>query len=40
MMYGTPAQGFDETNWWRTEAGLVTYFNEYLKVARYVFVKS
>ncbi|MBV9110202.1 MAG: YdcF family protein [Gemmatimonadetes bacterium] len=40
MMYGTPAQGFDEANWWRTEGGLVTYFNEYLKFARYVFVRS
>lgn len=39
-MYGTPAQSFDETNWWRSEAGLVTYFNEYLKFARYLFVSA
>ncbi|HEX6748607.1 MAG TPA: ElyC/SanA/YdcF family protein [Longimicrobium sp.] len=36
MMYGTPARGYDETNWWRTEAGMVAYFNEYLKFARYI----
>jgi uncharacterized SAM-binding protein YcdF (DUF218 family) len=39
-IYGTPSQQFDETNWWRTEIGLVTYFNEYLKFARYLFVRS
>lgn len=36
MMHGTPARGFDETNWWRTEAGTVAYFNEYVKLVRYV----
>ncbi len=36
MMYGTPARGFDEANWWRTEAGTVAYFNEYVKLVRYV----
>ncbi|HSU16930.1 MAG TPA: YdcF family protein [Longimicrobium sp.] len=36
MMAGVPARGFDETSWWRSEAGLVTYVNEYLKFARYV----
>lgn len=33
-MAGTPARGFDETNWWRREQGLVTYFTEYVKLAR------
>lgn len=36
MMHGVPARGFDETNWWRSESGLVTYVNEYLKFARYL----
>jgi hypothetical protein len=38
-MYGTPARGFDETDWWRTEPGLTTYFTEYVKLARYLFVR-
>jgi uncharacterized SAM-binding protein YcdF (DUF218 family) len=36
MMHGVPARGYDATNWWRSESGLVTYVNEYLKLARYV----
>jgi len=36
MMHGVPARGYDATNWWRSESGLVTYVNEYLKFARYV----
>jgi len=35
VMFGTPARGYDETNWWRSEAGMVAYVNEYLKFARY-----
>lgn len=35
-MFGTPAAGFDETNWWRSENGLIAYFNEYVKFARYL----
>lgn len=36
-IHGVPAAGFDETNWWRSESGLVIYFNEYLKFARYLW---
>ena len=35
-MYGTPAHGFDESDWWKREAGMVTYFGEYVKLAREV----
>src|SRR5205823_5092536 len=27
--------GFDDTNWWRSEAGFVAYANEYVKLAYY-----
>jgi uncharacterized SAM-binding protein YcdF (DUF218 family) len=33
-MYGTPAHGFRESDWWRRERGMVTYFTEYVKLAR------
>ena len=32
-----PHHKFDETNWWKHEAGLITYLNEYLKLIHYVF---
>jgi len=35
MMYGAPTRGYTERDWWRSESGMVTYFNEYLKLARY-----
>ncbi|HET7463944.1 MAG TPA: ElyC/SanA/YdcF family protein [Longimicrobium sp.] len=35
MMYGAPTRGYTERDWWRSEPGMVTYFNEYLKLARY-----
>jgi uncharacterized SAM-binding protein YcdF (DUF218 family) len=35
-MFGTAAAGFDETDWWRSENGLIAYFNEYVKFARYL----
>ncbi|MDM8528468.1 YdcF family protein [Anaerolineales bacterium HSG24] len=28
---------FDETNWWRNEDGLITYLNEYIKFAFYLY---
>ncbi len=33
-----PHYGFDETNWWQSEDGLITLNNEYIKLA-YYFVK-
>jgi len=35
MMYGAPTRGYDESDWWRSESGLTTYFNEYVKLLRY-----
>ncbi|HET7228513.1 MAG TPA: ElyC/SanA/YdcF family protein [Longimicrobium sp.] len=35
MMYGAPTRGYSERDWWKTEPGMVTYVNEYLKLARY-----
>lgn len=35
MMYGAPTRGYTERDWWRSETGMVTYFAEYLKLARY-----
>lgn len=29
---GAPTDGFDASNWWRTERGTVAYVNEYLKL--------
>jgi uncharacterized SAM-binding protein YcdF (DUF218 family) len=35
MVYiGAPTDGFDATNWWHCEAGLISYLTEYLKLAR------
>lgn len=31
-LVGAPTDGFDASNWWRSEAGLVTYLNEFLKL--------
>jgi uncharacterized SAM-binding protein YcdF (DUF218 family) len=31
---GTPSGGFQPDNWWKSENGLVTYFEEYLKLVR------
>ena len=36
VLRGTPAEEYDETNWWRNERGLIAYFDEYVKFARYV----
>jgi uncharacterized SAM-binding protein YcdF (DUF218 family) len=33
---GVPADGFDETNWWRFERGIVAYALEYAKLALYL----
>ena len=35
VMHGAPTRGYSERDWWRSESGLTTYFNEYLKLARY-----
>jgi uncharacterized SAM-binding protein YcdF (DUF218 family) len=32
---GAPTDGFDETNWWRHEAGVTCYLTEYVKLAYY-----
>lgn len=32
---GAPTDGFDATNWWHFESGLIAYLNEYLKLAFY-----
>jgi len=31
---GAPTDGFDASNWWRDESGVVQYLNEFLKLAR------
>jgi uncharacterized SAM-binding protein YcdF (DUF218 family) len=31
-----PSDGYDETNWWQSEAGFVTYLDEYLKFGFYL----
>jgi uncharacterized SAM-binding protein YcdF (DUF218 family) len=36
MMYSAPSIGYDETNWWRSEDGMMAYFEEYVKFARYL----
>jgi len=36
---GSPHNGFDESNWWKTEKGLVTLNNEYLKLGYYLLTK-
>ncbi len=35
VMHGAPTRGYSERDWWKSESGLTTYFNEYLKLARY-----
>jgi uncharacterized SAM-binding protein YcdF (DUF218 family) len=37
-MAATPEIGFDQNNWWKNEAGLITVNNEYIKLA-YYFLK-
>jgi uncharacterized SAM-binding protein YcdF (DUF218 family) len=32
---GSPTEGFDASNWWRSEAGFVAYTNEFIKLAAY-----
>jgi len=36
-MAAAPHETFDETNWWRNENGLITYLNEYIKFAFYLY---
>jgi uncharacterized SAM-binding protein YcdF (DUF218 family) len=36
LMAPAPAWGFTERDWWRSEEGLVAYFNEYVKLAVYL----
>ena len=33
--FGAPVDGFDETNWWRHEAGFHCYLTEYVKLPYY-----
>ncbi len=39
VVVGSPHNGFDESNWWKTERGLVTLNNEYLKLGYYLLTK-
>ena len=36
-MVAVPYQGFDQTNWWKNETGLITLNNEYIKLFYYFF---
>jgi uncharacterized SAM-binding protein YcdF (DUF218 family) len=36
-MAAVPYAGFDQTNWWKNEAGLITLNNEYIKLFYYLF---
>jgi uncharacterized SAM-binding protein YcdF (DUF218 family) len=36
-MAAVPYAGFDQTNWWKNEAGLITLNNEYIKLVYYLF---
>jgi uncharacterized SAM-binding protein YcdF (DUF218 family) len=36
-MAAAPHYGFDATNWWKSENGLITLNNEYVKLAYYFF---
>jgi uncharacterized SAM-binding protein YcdF (DUF218 family) len=36
-MVAVPYAGFDQTNWWKNEAGLITLNNEYIKWFYYLF---
>jgi uncharacterized SAM-binding protein YcdF (DUF218 family) len=36
-MVAVPYAGFDQTNWWKNETGLITLDNEYIKLIFYLF---
>jgi uncharacterized SAM-binding protein YcdF (DUF218 family) len=36
-MVAVPYAGFDQTNWWKNETGLITLNNEYIKLFYYLF---
>jgi uncharacterized SAM-binding protein YcdF (DUF218 family) len=36
-MAAAPNRGFDATNWWKSEDGLITLLNEYVKLTYYFF---
>jgi uncharacterized SAM-binding protein YcdF (DUF218 family) len=36
-MAAVPYIGFDQTNWWKDETGLITLDNEYIKLVYYLF---
>jgi uncharacterized SAM-binding protein YcdF (DUF218 family) len=36
-MSAVPYIGFDQTNWWKNETGLITLNNEYIKLVYYFF---
>jgi hypothetical protein len=36
-MVAVPYAGFDQTNWWKNETGLITLNNEYIKWFYYLF---
>jgi len=36
-MAAVPYKGFDQTNWWKNETGLITLNNEYIKLVYYWF---
>jgi len=36
-MAAVPYAGFDQTNWWKNETGLITFNNEYVKLFYYLF---
>jgi hypothetical protein len=35
--FGTETKDFKAESWWTFEAGLITTFNEYIKIVYYVF---
>jgi uncharacterized SAM-binding protein YcdF (DUF218 family) len=37
QMVAVPYAGFDQTNWWKNETGLITLNNEYIKLFYYLF---
>lgn len=37
VMRGAPHPGFGDTDWWKTESGLIAYVNEYMKFAHNLF---
>jgi hypothetical protein len=36
LAVGAPHDAFGDRDWWRSEAGLVAYFEEYVKLVYYV----